>query len=203
MLRKLDQKGMVNCEDSQIITDFLNGDKDAYVLLYKKYVDELYTYGKAFTSNTEQVKDAIQDVFYKILCKKTLLENVHNLKCFLFISLKNRLIDMSRTAITVNEDEYPMTRFTVNDVTVLDNLIEEENRREISRKIQSLLGQLTDRQREAVCLRYIYDMEYKEIAQILKMENEKSARNLVSRAIQKLKMENAYLLFFLPLIKLN
>lgn len=194
---------MVNCEDSQIITDFLNGDKNAYVLLYKKYVDELYTYGKAFTSNTEQVKDAIQDVFYKILCKKTLLENVHNLKCFLFISLKNRLIDMSRTVITVNEDEYPMTSFTVNDVTVLDNLIEEENRREISRRIQLLLGQLTDRQREAVCLRYIYDMEYKEIAQILKMENEKSARNLVSRAIQKLKTENAYFLFFLPLIKLN
>lgn len=194
---------MVNCEDSQIITDFLNGDKNAYVLLYKKYVDELYTYGKAFTSNTEQVKDAIQDVFYKILCKKSLLENVHNLKCFLFISLKNRLIDMSRTVITVNEDEYPMTSFTVNDVTVLDNLIEEENRREISRRIQSLLGQLTDRQREAVCLRYIYDMEYKEIAQILKMENEKSARNLVSRAIQKLKTENVYFLFFLPLIKLN
>lgn len=203
MLRKLDQKGMVNCEDSQIITDFLNGDKNAYVLLYKKYVDELYTYGKAFTSNTEQVKDAIQDVFYKILCRKSLLENVHNLKCFLFISLKNRLIDMSRTVITVNEDEYPMTSFTVNDVTVLDNLIEEENRREISRRIQSLLGQLTDRQREAVCLRYIYDMEYKEIAQILKMENEKSARNLVSRAIQKLKTENVYFLFFLPLIKLN
>jgi RNA polymerase sigma factor, sigma-70 family len=105
--------------------------------------------------------------------------------------------------ITVNEDEYPMGSFTVNDVTVLDNLIEEEDRREISRKIQSLLGQLTDRQREAVCLRYIYDMEYKEIAQILNMENEKSARNLVSRAIQKLKMENAYFLFFLPLIKLN
>ena len=194
---------MVNGEDSQVITDFLNGDKNAYVLLYKKYVDELYTYGKAFTSNTEQVKDAIQDVFYKILCKKSLLENVHNLKCFLFISLKNRLIDMSRTVITVNENEYTMTRFTVNDVTVLDDLIEEENRREISRKIQSLLGQLTDRQREAVCLRYIYDMEYKEIAQILKMENEKSARNLVSRAIQKLKLENTYLLFFLPLIKLN
>lgn len=110
---------------------------------------------------------------------------------------------MSRTVITVNEDEYPMTSFTVNDVTVLDNLIEEENRREISRRIQSLLGQLTDRQREAVCLRYIYDMEYKEIAQILKMENEKSARNLVSRAIQKLKTENVYFLFFLPLIKLN
>ncbi len=194
---------MVNCEDSQIITDFLNGDKNAYVLIYKKYVDGLYTYGRAFTSNTEQVKDAIQDVFYKILCKKSLLENVHNLKCFLFISLKNRLIDMGRTVTTVNEDEYPMTSFTVNDVTVLDNLIEEEDRREISRKIQSLLGQLTDRQREAVCLRYIYDMEYKEIAQILNMENEKSARNLVSRAIQKLKMGNAYFLFFLPLIKLN
>ncbi len=191
-------------EESQIIINFLNGDENAYILLYKKYVKELYTYGKALTSNSEEVKDAIQDVFYRILCKKSLLENVHNLKCFLFISLKNRLIDMNRTAMTVNDDDdIPVTSFTVTNLTVLDDLIEEENRRKISQKIKSLLEQLTDRQREAVCLRYIYDMEYKEIAQILNMENEKSARNLVSRAIQKLRIGNPYIMLFLFLIKLN
>lgn len=194
---------MVKDEEAQIITDFLNGDKDAYVLMYKTYVKELYNYGKAFTSDTEMVKDAIQDIFCKILCKRSLLSNIHNLKCFLFISLKNRLIDMNRKVLTFNENEYPITNFTVTNITILDDLIEEENRQEISQKIKSLLEQLTDHQREAVCLRYIYDMEYKDIAQILKMENEKSARNLVSRAIQKLKSENVYILFLFSLIKLN
>jgi len=58
----------------------------------------------------------------------------------------------------------------------LDSLIEEEERFELSQKIKLLLEQLTFRQREAVCLRYIYNMEYEEIADLLNMNNSKSAK---------------------------
>ena len=50
-----------------IINRFLHGDHEAYSLLYKEHVQELFSYGKALTSNDERLKDAIQDVFYKIL----------------------------------------------------------------------------------------------------------------------------------------
>ena len=47
-------------------------------------------------------------------------------------------------------------------------------------------------------LRYIYDMEYDEIADLLNMSNSKSARNLVSRALEHLRKEDLELLIILP-----
>lgn len=82
-----------------IINRFLHGDHEAYSLLYKEHVQELFSYGKALTSNDERLKDAIQDVFYKILSNPSSLKNVQNLKYFLFKSLKNRLIDILKSEI--------------------------------------------------------------------------------------------------------
>ncbi len=187
----------------EIISDFLDGNDEAYTLLYKMYVKELYSYGRALTTNIDQVKDAIQDVFYKILSHRNLLKDVNNLKSFLFISLKNRIIDMNRTATTVSDEELQTSTFIVNNVTILDNLIEEEDRKEICSKVKKLLNELTSRQREAVCLRYIYNMKYEDIARILNMQNEKSARNLVSRAIEKLRSENPSIIILLQLVRIG
>ena len=173
-----------------IINRFLHGDHEAYSLLYKEHVQELFSYGKALTSNDERLKDAIQDVFYKILSNPSSLKNVQNLKYFLFKSLKS---EINKEAV------YERIDFTVNDVTILDSLIEEEERFELSQKIKLLLEQLTFRQREAVCLRYIYNMEYEEIADLLNMNNSKSARNLVSRALEHIRNEESgiFILLFL------
>ena len=173
-----------------IINRFLHGDHEAYSLLYKEHVQELFSYGKALTSNDERLKDAIQDVFYKILSNPS--------SYFLFKSIKNRLIDILKSEIN-KEAVYERIDFTVNDVTILDSLIEEEERFELSQKIKLLLEQLTFRQREAVCLRYIYNMEYEEIADLLNMNNSKSARNLVSRALEHIRNEESgiFILLFL------
>jgi RNA polymerase sigma factor (sigma-70 family) len=186
--------------ESEIILDFLKGSDEAYTLLYEKYIDDLFSYGKAITSDVEQVKDAIQDVFYKILSNRKLLQNVQNLKCFLFISLKNRIIDMNRKATTISSEDLSISNFTVTNLTILDDLIEEEDRKEICERVKKLLNELTSRQRGAVCLRYIYNMKYGEIADILNMQNEKSARNLVSRAIEKLRSENPSIILLLQLL---
>ena len=144
-----------------IINRFLHGDHEAYSLLYRDHIQELFSYGKALTGNDERLKDAIQDVFYKLLSNPAALKDVQNLKYFLFKSLKNRLIDILKSEMRQSQSgeaaAYEQIDFTINDVTVLDSLIEEEERLELSRKIKSLLNLLTPRQREAVCLRYIYD----------------------------------------------
>jgi DNA-directed RNA polymerase specialized sigma24 family protein len=48
-------------------------------------------------------------------------------------------------------------------------------------------------------LRYIYNMEYEEIADLLNMNNSKSARNLVSRALEHIRNEESgiFILLFL------
>ena len=67
-----------------IINRFLHGDHEAYSLLYRDHIQELFSYGKALTGNDERLKDAIQDVFYKLLSNPAALKDVQNLKYFLF-----------------------------------------------------------------------------------------------------------------------
>lgn len=158
-----------------IINRFLHGDHEAYSLLYREHIQELFSYGKALTGNDERLKDAIQDVFYKLLSNPAALKDVQNLKYFLFKSLKNRLIDILKSEMRQSQSgeaaAYEQIDFTINDVTVLDSLIEEEERLELSRKIKSLLN-LADSPGNGrqSCLRYIYDMEYDEIADLVEYE---------------------------------
>lgn len=186
-------------DDKALIRRFLAGDQEAYTLLYRKYVQELFSYGKSLAMHDDELlKDAIQDVFYKMLSSPALLEEVQNIRFFLFRALKNRLIDLlKKESHEVDGDGYfhDLTEFTVETVTVQDNLIEEEERQALARKIKVLLNRLTPRQREAVCLRYIHGLEYDEIADLLNMDNAKSAVNLVSRAITALRKESPFLLF--------
>ena len=128
-----------------IINRFLHGDHEAYSLLYRDHIQELFSYGKALTGNDERLKDAIQDVFYKLLSNPAALKDVQNLKYFLFKSLKNRLIDILKSEMRQSQSgeaaAYEQIDFTINDVTVLDSLIEEEESVEsICRKCKSCLG---------------------------------------------------------------
>lgn len=181
-------------DEREVLKRFLLGDDDAYSLIYRTYIQDLFSYGRSFTKDNELLKDAIQDIFFKILCNRKLLQDVRNLKYFLFRSLKNRLIDLQKATVA-KEELFPDDNMFSVKITILDDLIKEEERISIEHKIETLLNKLTSRQREAVCLRFIYEMEYDEIANLLNMNNPKSVRNLVSRAIERLREENSDFVF--------
>lgn len=186
---------MTNIDDSDIINRFLDGDKEAYSLIYKKYVKELFSYGTGLGYDMETLKDVVQDLFYKILCKPKSLKDVSNLKYFLLRSLKNGLLNTSRSSVKTDSlDSY--THIFANKVTILDQLIEIEDKIQIEKYIESLLNKLTSRQKEAIYLRYIQSLDYEEIAELLDMEIP-SVRNLVARGINKIR-ENHVKALILP-----
>ena len=188
--------------DEQIILNrFLSGDAEAPSLLYKKYVHDLFAYGSGLTHDRELLKDAVQDVFVKVLSNRNLLKDVRNVRYFFFRSLKNRLIDLQKSAASKNEPIANEELFSVK-ITVLDNLIEKEEQEALETRLKSLLDKLTSHQREAVCLRFIYEMEYEEIADLLNLQNTKSARNLVSRAMERMRSEGTDIFLLLLLIYL-
>ena len=55
---------------------FIAGDDDAYASLYEEYVQDLYQYGLCFTSDTELVKDCIQDLFVYLYANRSHLDYV-------------------------------------------------------------------------------------------------------------------------------
>lgn len=160
-------------------------------LTYNEYLDSLYSYAVYLGFDEQTAMDAIHDVFYKLCIQYSSLNEINNLKPYLFKSLRNRLIDIKRTS---REDISPFTNhhdlqetlpFQLN-VTVEDELIMEENAKEIRLKVEEVLNRLTNRQREIVYLRYIKEQSYEEIAEIMQI-SVAACRNLISKSIGKLK----------------
>ncbi|MGI6074014.1 MAG: RNA polymerase sigma factor [Fermentimonas sp.] len=172
-----------------IFDDFCKGDESAFHVMYKYFINDMYAYGMSMGMKEDWVMDAIQDVFLNILTKKPKFESVKHLKFFLFKSLKNKLYDISkskdiRSTTSLSDD---MT-FSIK-TTVLDNLIEEEDRAIINHKINKLLSVITPMQKEILYLRYIENLDYKEISQLLN-KKEANIRKIVSQALLKIRKEN-------------
>jgi len=174
-----------NNREAQLLESFLNGDEHAFSSIYTMYVDELFAYGINLGFHRDILKDAIQDIFCKLYFDKKNLRTVRNLKYYLFSIYRNRLVDIYRaTKDTTDIDSYEMS-FTVKS-TILDVMIGEEEKKVVRNQIDLLLERLTSRQREAVYLRFIEELEYEEIGNLLNM-TPPAVRKLISRAIKRMR----------------
>jgi RNA polymerase sigma factor (sigma-70 family) len=161
---------------------FLSGDDEAYACIYKQYVQRLFSYALQFTSDRELIKDCIQDVFEKLHKNREKLKQTDNVKVYLFVILKNSLINSLKKEQTyfqyiggIDASE------TETAVHILEQKEEEEN---IRGKVQQIFRLLTPRQKEIMFYRYIEEMDIKDIALIMEM-NYQSVQNLIQRSIKK------------------
>jgi len=167
----------------------------AFILIYKTYIDELLSYGTGLGFNKSILKDAIQDVFFRLFLHRAALKDIKNIKFYLFRSLKNRLLDICKTSMPTSDIADNELGYVLH-LKINDELIDEEDQLIIQNKVKALLDLLTSRQREAIYLRFIQEMEYEEIGQLLKMTPQ-ATRKLVFRAMERMRKQNLPLLLLL------
>ncbi len=177
---------------------------------YKEYLDSLYSYALHLGFDEGSAMDAIHDVFYKLCTQHASLDEIHNLKFYLFRALRNRLIDQKRTTREFASSSIPPLAHSHSqegsnsddslpfhlNVTVEDELIQKEDAEEIRQKVENVLKRLTDRQREVIYLRYIQECSYEEISEIMQI-SVAASRNLVSKSIVKLRAASLTMTLFL------
>jgi RNA polymerase sigma factor (sigma-70 family) len=157
--------------------------------IYRLYVNDLFTYAHYLGFDKETVMDTIHDIFCKLATEEKFLNEVENIKFYLFKTLKNKLSDISKVKKSYIElsvvDENDKISFDI-DVSIEDKLIDTENRLLIKKQIEEMLSSLTERQREIIYLRYVQEYDYEEIAKLLNITIH-SCRKLVSKALQSLR----------------
>lgn len=169
---------------------------------YRTYVDDLYSYARSMRFDQSTCMDAIHDVFYKICTSSKDLSEVKNIKHYLLRSLRNRLLDIYRTkknnSDLSDEDMYNeipfQTYITIEDEYILNE--EDIHNKEI---IQNILNGLTDRQREIIYLRYLQELDYTEISEIMQIPVH-SCRKMISKTLMKIREGNIPLFFFVCLL---
>jgi RNA polymerase sigma factor (sigma-70 family) len=156
-------------------------DQTTFSDIYKMHLNTLYNYGKGLGFSHDDCIDAIQDIFYRLYNSND-LDTVDNVRHYLLKCLRNRLLIIRRdykADKTLYLEEHP---FDIR-VSLIDSILAKEKQIMLVRKVEALLNTLTDRQREAVYLRYMHEMEYEEIALLMNI-TAASAKQLVHRGIQ-------------------
>lgn len=170
--------------------------KENIASIYNRYVDDLHTYALYLGFEKGIIMDAIHDVFCKFAASEKLLQDVSNIKFYLFKSLKNRLYDIYKarkeyaelSAIDLQE-----TPFNIQ-VTIEERLIGQEEQQQIKNQLAEMLESLTERQREIVYLRYVQEYDYEQISELLNISVH-GCRKLLSKAMQNLREKYGTLIF--------
>jgi len=158
-----------------------------YNSFYEMYAGEMYAYGMAFNFGKETVLDAIHDVFLHIIEHENKIDIQNNAKFYLLISLRNRLFSIKRKEIVVHSiDDTDDNNFSIMVNGMEDVIEDDEERNEIITRIETILNELTGKQREVIYLRYMQELSYEEIAELLSI-SPKAVRKLTYRAISRIK----------------
>lgn len=165
---------------------FLNGNELAFSQLYCLFFDDLLTYGRRVGGENEMVEDLIQDLFLKLYQKKITLEDNTKLRPFLFRSLKNLIYNqLLRNAKLQPLPDYEFA-FDLN--YTIDEQLSLTHDQGLSDEVHRILKGLTERQKEIIYLRFVHEMNFEEISEVMDI-NIQSARNLLTRSMEKLRKE--------------
>lgn len=173
---------------------FREGDSYAFEKLLKNYYPLLLNYGNRLSKDREFVKDCLHDLFVELWNRKENLTTVENLKPYLFLSFRRKLlretkrIKWFREACEVTEDYTLEVQFTIETY-----LISKEVQHESLKRLKNNIEKLTKRQREVIYLRFYQELDYDEIAGIMEI-NYHSVVNLIYESLRMLR-KNWFLAF--------
>ncbi len=185
--------------ETQLWEAFQIGDEEAYTRLYQLHVKAMYRYGLSLVPVSEAfVLDCIHDVFTEIWAKRQRLSVPDNVRYYLLKSLKTRILHLlkrrERPHQYVSQDDFDELWADHSTEELFSQQEEAVQRQDLVRR---LIEQLPPRQQEAIRLRFVENLEYNQIAEMLSM-NRQSAQNLVFRAIEKLRRWIIPVFFLLP-----
>ena len=177
-----------NKQDPDIWRAFNGGDELAFNYIYRMYASVMFQYGAQISRDECIIQDCIQNIFIDLRRKRGSLSEVQSIKAYLFKILQRELIrKINREKGTAYSAQDLNERFFPIEVSHETKLIQHEFETEKKQLIEGALNQLTVRQRQAILLLYEESMSYKEIAEVMELNEVKSARKIIYRALASLK----------------
>ncbi len=157
--------------------------KEIYEEAYDQFSDAIFRYCHYKTSNREKALDLTQDTFIKTWEYLSSGKEVENLRAFLYRVAGNLIIDDSRKKKADSLDLLTENGFEARDE---ENELENREKAFEGRIAMETVQKLDDKYRDVIIMRFVEDLEIKEIAKILK-ESENNVSVKIHRGIEKLK----------------
>lgn len=168
--------------DSDIWDAFRMGNESAFISIYQMHFDNLFAYGFKICNSEPMVKDAIQDLFIELRKNRLKLGQTTSIKFYLFKCIKRKLIKEEKKWYS-NLEHIDSNYFFDFSFSPEELLINRQIDEEKSKKLTKAIQQLSPRKKEVVYYYFYEGMTYKEIQDIMNLDNIKSVRNLIYRSL--------------------
>jgi RNA polymerase sigma-70 factor, ECF subfamily len=173
----------------KVVRRCLDGDSSAWAEMVRTHHKRVYGLCYRFTGNPADAEDLTQDVFLKIYSNLASFDAARgSLPVWITTMTRNLLVDNFRRTrnqrVTGSLDEgwdesdelKPIDRLMAGGPSPHDSAV----RKELEKMVQKALAQVSVELREAVILRDLQDLDYKEIAQVLDIP-EGTVKSRISR----------------------
>lgn len=161
---------------SQIVRHCMDGDSAAWAELVRTHHRRVYGLCYRFTGNPTDAEDLTQDVFLKVYSNLASFDTGRgSLQVWITTMTRNLLVDNFRRTRNLRatgsldegwdsvEELKPIDRLTAKGPSPHESAAQKE----LAKMVQNALAKVSVELREAVILRDLQDMDYKEIAQVL------------------------------------
>ncbi|MFD2444743.1 RNA polymerase sigma factor [Bacillus sp. CGMCC 1.16607] len=154
---------MQDQDELQWIKEVLEGDKQSYANIIDRYKNQLYATILRMTSNSQDAQDLVQEAFIKVYYQLAKYDGKGSFAGWL-----------KRVAINHCIDEFRKNHQLRKQVNINEYIIENPNHPEIillkkeeERQIKSLIHTLPEEERMIILLRFVNELSYEEISELL------------------------------------
>ncbi len=178
------QNGMENkAKLEKILQQLINDDKTALEQLFNYFYPRLYNFSRAFLKLEEGIDDILQEVFLKIWLNRRNIKSADTFNSYIFTITKNLLLNELRSRLNEQKTRDKILKLSVAEEFLLSEQIEFQ---ELKGKIDLMVMEMPERQREVFTLSRVEGLSHKEIAKKLDI-SEKTVEYHIRQAISVLK----------------
>lgn len=126
-------------DEPDLLKRLISGDEQAFTLIYKIYWPVLYSHALRMLHDEEEAKDVVQELFLNFHGKSARLSIHTRLSAYLYISLRNRILNLIRQQQVKFDYLGNLAHFTEHtDNPILDQIHEKELQKNINAEIDRL-----------------------------------------------------------------
>lgn len=168
--------------DKKLYNDYLNGEKEAFELLYNKYKSRIEYFIYNIVKDYQKAEDLTQETFIYIIQNK--MKESYSFKYYIYLIARSKAFNYINLEKRRNEikETYLYNDNEQIEKDILEVITKEETKKEILEAIENL----DEKYKNAIYLVNIEGLSYKETSQILG-ETLQNTKNLVHRGKKQLR----------------
>lgn len=174
-------------DETLLWQQFREGQQAAFQNLVQHFYRDLHFYGGRFTRDPDLLKDCLQDLFLDLWTYRHKIVQMPYIRPYLYKSLRRKIHrEVLRHSAMVREENISFDDLNSEEFTAEQAIIRTELSEYQTARLNALLAQLSDRQREAIHLKFYAELSNDEIADVLAV-NKQSVANLLHRGLSRLR----------------